>query len=61
MWSLRRKDINELTFQIETHRHRKKLYDYQSGGGVRGGIIYEAEIVRYTSIYKIDNQQGPTI
>ena len=42
----------------QTHRHRKQIYGYQKG---KTGINQEFGIKIHTTIYKIDNQQGPTI
>ena len=39
--------MNLLTKQKQIHRHRKHVYDYQSGWGV----YQEHEINRYTSFY----------
>ena len=54
--------MNLSTKQKQTHRHREQTYGYQRGKvevgrdklGVRDQLIY-------TTIYKIDKQQGPTV
>ena len=40
----------------QTHRLRKQTYSYQMKVDLNLGLIYI-----YTSILKIDNQQGPTV
>ena len=66
--------MNLFTKQKQTHRCRKQTYGYQRGkGGNKLGVwdlyiyIYmytrthtHIYIYKYT-IYKIDNQQGPTV
>ena len=51
--------MNLFTKQKQAHRHRKQIYGYQ--GGKRERINWEFRINIYTTIYKIDNQQGPTV
>ena len=51
--------MNLLRKQKQTHRHGKQTYSYQRGK-VRE-IDWESGIDMYTTIYKIENQQGPTI
>ena len=42
--------MNLLTKQKQTHRHRKQIYGYQREKG-RGGINQELGINRYTLLY----------
>ena len=48
------------TKQKNTHRHRKQTYGYQRGnrGGDKLGVWDEH---LYTSMYKINKQQAPTV
>ena len=53
--------MNLFTKQKQPHRLRKQIYGYQSGK-VRGRDklgVWDQQI--HTTIYKIDNQQGPTV
>ena len=57
--------MNSFTKQKQTHRHRKQTHGC---GRVSGGINQKLGINRYADnnrlllcIYKIDNQQGPTV
>ena len=50
-----------LTKQKETHRLRKRTYGCQ-GGRIRGRDSYgvwDGHV--HTAIFKMDNQQGPTV
>ena len=38
-YGILKNDINELTKQKETHRHREQTYGYQRGWGGLGGEI----------------------
>ena len=52
--------MNLFTIQKQTHRHRKQTYGYQRGkaGWDKLGV-WDSQI--HTTIYEIDNQQGPTV
>ena len=52
--------MNLFTKQKQTHRQRKQTYGYQRGKGVRDKLRVWDEYI-HTTIYKIDNQQGPTV
>ena len=54
--------MNLFTKQKETCRQRKQTYGNQSGK-MEGGIDQEfgSNIYTLLYIYKIDNQQGPTV
>ena len=47
------------TKQKQTNKHRKQTYGYQKGKWRRD--ILRVQIKIYTILYKIDNQQGPTV
>ena len=56
--------MNFSTKQKQTHRLRKQTHGYQrgkvGGGGGRDKLgVWDWHI--HTTIYKIDNQQGPTV
>ena len=53
--------MNLFTEQKETHRLRKQTYVYQRGKVVgRDKLgVWNSQI--HTTIYEIDNQQGPTV
>ena len=52
--------MNLFTKQKQTHRHRKQTYGYQKGGGERDKLgVWDENI--HTTMFKIDNQQGPTV
>ena len=56
--------MNLLTKQKQSDRHRKRTYGYQRGRVGGGGIDWEFGIDMYTLLYllnKIDNQQGPIV
>ena len=52
--------MNLFTKQKQTHRLRRQTYDYQRGkvGGRDKLGVWDQQI--HTTVYKIDNQQGPT-
>ena len=53
--------MNLFTKQKQTYRYRKQTYGYQMGnmaGRDKSGTWNEHT---HTIIYKIDNQQGPTV
>ena len=62
MWTLKRNDTNELTKWKETYKLGELTYGFRGGErmgerdswGVRDGYIY-------TAVFKMDNQQGPTV
>ena len=46
--------------QKQTHRRRKQTYGYQRGKWRRDKVgVWDQH--KHTTIYKIDNQQGPTV
>ena len=51
--------MNLFTKQKQTHKHRKQTDGYQRGRGVDKLGVWDEQI--HTTIYKIDNQQGPTV
>ena len=53
--------MNLFTKQKQTHRLYKQMYGYQRGnvGGRDKLGVWDYHI--HTTIYKIDNQQGPTV
>ena len=60
MWNLKN-DTSELIYRTEkTHRLWKQTYDYQRGKGGEG-IHWEFGMNTHTTLYKIDNQQGPDV
>ena len=61
MWSVKN-DMNELIYKTETDSQTQETNVWlPKGKGSRGGINQEVGINIYTTIYKIDNQQGPTV
>ena len=69
MWNIKKKkkvQMNLYTKQKQTHRLRKEwIYGYWGEDEKEGeigslGFIY-IYIYIYTAIFKIDNQQGPTV
>ena len=52
--------MNLFTKQKQTHRHRRQYYQRGKWKEFEGGINQEFGINRYTTVYTIDNQQGPT-
>ena len=53
--------MNLFTKQKRTYKYQKQTYSYQrgnDGGGDKSGAWDEHT---HTTIYKIDNKQGPTI
>ena len=53
--------MNLFTKQKQTHRHGKQTYGHQSGKGEEGCIRSLGLTHTHKYIYKIDNQQGPTV
>ena len=55
--------MNLFTKQKQTHRHRKQTYGYQRGKVGGGGMdklgVWDWHI--HTTVFKTDNQQGPTV
>ena len=52
--------MNLLTKQKHTHKHREQIYGYQRGKGWgRDKLGFEIKV--YTTMHIIDNQQGPTV
>ena len=57
----KRKQMNLFTKQKRTYRYQKQTYSYQRGN-VEGRDKSEAwDEHTHTTIYKTDNQQGPTV
>ena len=54
MCNLKRNDTNELTYKTETHRLRGWTYGCQ-----KKWIVWNGQV--HTAIFKMDNQQGPTV
>ena len=52
MWNIKNDKMNLFTNQKQSHGHRKQTYGYQRGKG-------DQQI--QTTIYKTDEQQGPTL
>ena len=56
--------MNLFTQQKQTHRLRKQTYGYQGrkrGMGAGRDKLGAWDYYIHTTMYKIDNQQGPTI
>ena len=53
--------MNVYAKQKQNHRHRKQAYAYQKGEGWGEDKLGVWDQHIHTTIYKIDNQQGPTI
>ena len=52
--------MNIFTKQKQTHQHKQQMYGHQRGGGKRDKLgVWGRNI--HTTIYKIGNQQGPTL
>ena len=60
MWNLKN-DTNEFIYKTETDSQRKQAYGYQRGKGVGRDKLGVWDKNIHTTIYKIDNQQGPTV
>ena len=61
MESKKMMQMNLFTKQKQTHRHRKQTYGYQRGkmGGKDKLGVWDWQV--HSTIFKINNQQGPTI
>ena len=62
MQNLKRNDTSELIYKIEiTHRLREGIYGFQLGrmGGTKRWGVWDGHV--HTAIFKMDNQQVPTI
>ena len=62
MWNLKKKDTNEHTYktEIDPQTQKTNLWLPMGKGWGRDKLgIWDEHI--YTTIYKIDNQQGPTV
>ena len=57
MQNLKRNDTNELIYKTETYRPREWTYGYQGGRDSLG--VWDWHV--HTAIFKMDNQQGPTV
>ena len=53
--------MNLLIGQKQTHGHRKPIYGYQRGQWGVGEKNQEFGVNIHNTIYKTDNQQGPTV
>ena len=54
--------MNIFTQQKQTHRLKRTNLRLPVGEGYREGIVMEFGMFEYTlSIFKMDNQQGPTV
>ena len=55
--------MNLFIKQKQTYRYPKQTYGYQRGNSVGGGVDNSGAWDEHThiTIYKIDNQQGPTV
>ena len=53
--------VNIFTKQKQTHRLRKQIYGYQRGKEVGRDKLGVWDRHIHTAIFKIDNQQGPTV
>ena len=54
--------MNLFTKQKQTYRYQKQIYGYQRGNMGRGRDKSGAwDECTHTTIYKIDNQQGPIV
>ena len=53
--------MNLFIKQKQTHRLRKQTYDYQKGKVGRRDklVVWDGHI--HTTIFKINNQEGPTV
>ena len=52
--------MNLFIKQKQTHRHRKQIHGYQRGDWGKDKLgVWDQHI--YTTIYKTDTQQGPTV
>ena len=61
MWNLKR-NTNELIYKTETHSQTSKTnLRLPKGNGEEGGRMNSEFVINHihTTIYKIDNQQGP--
>ena len=65
MWNLKKKKKRKIQRNLFTNRNRPTdienylmVIKVERGGG---GINQEVGINMYTTVYKIDNQQGPTV
>ena len=52
--------MNLFTKQEQTYRLRKQIYGYQ-WGKMEGGRINQELTDLYTTMYKIDKEQGPVV
>ena len=59
MWNQKKIQISLFTKQIQTHRHGKQTWLPKGKGGRNKLRIWNEQID--TTIYKKDNQEGPTV
>ena len=60
MWNLKRNDTNQLTCKIEKDSQRMNLW--LPGGRTRGRDSWEVWSGHvHAAVFKMDNQQGPTV
>ena len=62
MWNLKKMiQMNSFTKQKQTHRLREWTYGYHGEGSVGRDRLGIWDWHVHTAIFKIDNQQGPTV
>ena len=62
MWTLKRKDTNELIYKIETDSQTQRMNAWLPGGRMEGRSswgVWDGQV--YTATFKMDNQQGATV
>ena len=59
MWNLKRNDTNELIYKTETDSDLGNELMVAGGGGQIG--VTDREFGMDSAIFKMDNQQGPTV
>ena len=59
MWNLKRNDTNELIYKTETDSDLGNELMVAGGGGKIG--VTDREFGMDSAIFKMDNQQGPTV
>ena len=57
MWMLKRNDTNELNYKIERDSQKKNLW--LLGEGIVKEGVWEGHV--HTTIFKMDNSQGPNV
>ena len=63
MWNLKENDINEIIYKAETDLHLRKRTNLRLLGGKTLGEdtlgVWDWQV--HIAVFKIDNQQGPTV